>query len=93
MDNEDELANSAKALAKFHRSALDYKPSSTQKETIAQYKALGFSNEVSCQIDDPNLQIINMMKIKEIVGSDSDQELIRQMYCQNKKIDTKLRQF
>ncbi|MDQ1318559.1 MAG: hypothetical protein QG588_2221, partial [Candidatus Poribacteria bacterium] len=75
-DSECEIANSAKALAEFHKSALDYKPSSIQKETISQYTTLGFSDEISYQIDDPHLQVINMMKMKEIIDSDSGRELI-----------------
>jgi Ser/Thr protein kinase RdoA (MazF antagonist) len=75
-DSECEIANSAKALAEFHKSALDYKPSSIQKEIIAQYTTLGFSDETSFQIDDPHLQAINMLKMKEIADSDDDQKLI-----------------
>jgi len=75
-DSENEIANAAKALAEFHKLTLDYKPSSTQRETIAQYTALGFSNEVSYQIDDPRLQVINMMNMKEIIRYYSDRELI-----------------
>ena len=84
-DNEHEVANSAKALAEFHRSALEYKPLSTQKETIAQYTALGFSNEVSDQIDDPHLQIINMMKMKEIVDSDGNRDLTNRCIARIKR--------
>jgi len=96
-DSECEIANSARALATFHKSAIDYKPSSIQKEIIAQYTTLGFSDEVSYQIDDPHLQIINMLKLKEIADSDDDRELVdrciirikrsTQMYTDSKYTD------
>lgn len=75
-DSEREIANAAKALAEFHRSAADYKPPSIQKETIAQYTTLGFSDEVSNRMDDPRLQIINMLKVRDLAASDSDRGLV-----------------
>jgi Ser/Thr protein kinase RdoA (MazF antagonist) len=75
-DNVNEITNAAKALAEFHIAASDYIPSLDTKESIAQYIMIGFSQEVSNRIDDPNLQLINMLKIRELVNSDDDRELI-----------------
>jgi len=75
-DSESEIANAAKALAEFHSAAADYKPSSIQKETIAQYTTLGFSHEVSHRMDDPRLQVINMLRVRDLAASDGDRELV-----------------
>ncbi len=75
-DNEREVANAARSLAEFHRAAADYRPSSIQKEAIAQYTTLGFSKEVSDRMDDPRLQVINMLKVRELTVSDEDRRLV-----------------
>lgn len=75
-DSEREIANAAKALAGFHKAAADYRPSSIQKESIAQYTTLGFSHEVSYRMDDPRLQIANMLRMRDLAASDRDRELI-----------------
>lgn len=75
-DSEHEIANAAKALAKFHKAASDYKIPSSQKETIAQYTTLGFSNEVSYRMDDPLLQKINMQHVRNLASSNKDRELV-----------------
>lgn len=74
--SELEIANSAKALAGFHRAAADYKPLSNEKESIAQYTTLGFSHEVSYRMDDPRLQMLNMQKVRDLGTSDRDRELV-----------------
>jgi len=75
-DSEREIASAAKALAGFHKAAADYRPSSAQKESIAQYTTLGFSNEVSYRMDDPHLQIANMLRVRDLANSDRDRELV-----------------
>jgi Ser/Thr protein kinase RdoA (MazF antagonist) len=75
-DNEFEIANAAKALAEFHKAAANYRPASVQKEVIAQYATLGFSREASHRMDDPKLQLSNMLEVRKLVISDNDRSLV-----------------
>jgi Ser/Thr protein kinase RdoA (MazF antagonist) len=75
-DNKHEIANAAKALAKFHSAAANYRPASAQRETIAQYTTLGFSHEVSYRMDDPHLQVSNMLRVREFAASEDDRKLV-----------------
>ena len=75
-DSEREIANAACALAEFHKAAGDYKPLSPQTEAIAQYTTLGFSDQVSDRMDDPGLQIINMLEVRKLAAGSDDQELV-----------------
>ncbi len=75
-DSELEIANAAKALAEFHRAAADYRSPLTQKETIAQYTTLRFSDEVSYRMDDPRLQMANMLRVQDLGNSDPDRKLV-----------------
>ena len=76
-DSELEIASAAKALAEFHKAAADFLSSpSAQREIIAQYTTLGFSNEVSWRMDDPRLQINNMLRVRDLAASDRDRELV-----------------
>ncbi|MFC1717785.1 phosphotransferase enzyme family protein [Candidatus Poribacteria bacterium] len=77
-DSELEIANAAKALAEFHKAAVDYRSPLSQKETIAQYTTLGFSDEVSDRMDDPRLQMANMLRVRDLGKSDRDKKLIDQ---------------
>jgi Ser/Thr protein kinase RdoA (MazF antagonist) len=75
-DNEHEITNAARALAKFHKASADYKPPSEQQEAIAQYTTLGFSDAVSYRMDDPQLQVTNMLGVRDLAGTDQDKRLV-----------------
>ena len=71
-----EIANAARALAKYHTAAAGYRLPSTQKEAIAQYTTLGFSGEVSHRMDDPLLQVTNMLGVRKLAATDHDRRLV-----------------
>lgn len=73
--NQSEIVQAARALAKFHKTAADYKPSSPRKEAIAQYTTLGFSDEMSDRLDDPRLQMIAMLGVRERADTVHDRGL------------------
>jgi Ser/Thr protein kinase RdoA (MazF antagonist) len=75
-ESEREIASAGRALAEFHKVAADYKPLLLQKEAIAQYTTLGFSNETSDRMDDPRLQVINMMAVRELAANAHDRRLV-----------------
>ena len=75
-ESEREIASAAQALAEFHKAAADYKPLLPKKEAIAQYTTLGFSNETSDRMDDPRLQAINMIAVREVATTAHDQKLV-----------------
>ncbi len=74
--NEPEITNAATALARFHKASADYKPPSEHQEAIAQYTTLGFSDAVSDRMDDPRLQITNMLAARELANTDQDKRLV-----------------
>jgi Ser/Thr protein kinase RdoA (MazF antagonist) len=74
-DNTPEIVQAARALAKFHKAAVDYMPPSSRKEAIAQYTTLGFSDEVSDRLDDPRLQMIAMLGAKKLAATVHDRRL------------------
>ena len=73
-ESEGEIAEAARALAEFHRAAADYRPQ--VQEPVAQYTTLGFSDEVSDRLDDPRLQLVNMLKVREMASSKHERELV-----------------
>ncbi len=75
-DNEPEITNAARALAEFHKASADYEPPSKEQEAIAQYTTLGFSDAVSDRMDDPQLQVINMLGVRKLAGTDQDKRLV-----------------
>ena len=75
-DNELEITNAAKALAEFHKASADYKPPSEHQEAIAQYTTLGFSDAVSDRMDDPQLQVTNMLAVRDLAYTDQDKRLV-----------------
>lgn len=70
-----ELASAAKALAQFHRTAADYHPPSLQREPIAQYTTLRFSQAVSDRMDDPELQKENLLAVGKLATTAAEQAL------------------
>jgi Ser/Thr protein kinase RdoA (MazF antagonist) len=75
-DNELEITNAARALAEFHKASADYEPPSEQQEAIAQYTTLGFSDAVSDRMDDPQLQVTNMLRVRDLACTDQDKGLV-----------------
>jgi len=71
-ESETELANAARALARFHTVAASYSPPSAENEPVAQYTCLGFSDAVSARMEDPDLQLTNLQAVREL-ADDADQ--------------------
>ncbi len=69
--HECEIVNAARALARYHQVAAHYESPSHEREPIAQYTTLGFSDGVSDRMDDPHLQAVQLRAIsKQLTGSD-----------------------
>ena len=62
----DELLAAARALARFHAAARDYKSPRPEPIEIAQYAWLGFCDRASDRMDDPELQVANIRAVLDI---------------------------
>ena|GEM_PF-1145365 len=71
-----ELERAAQALAGFHRAAHDYEPPGSWGQVIAQYTSLGFSDEVSDRMDDPRLQLINLLGVRTLAETADEVALV-----------------
>ena len=71
-----EIANAARALARYHQVAARYEPPSSEREPIAQYTTLGFSDEVSDRMDDPHLQAVQLRAISRKVTQSDDRRVV-----------------
>ncbi|MDA0745880.1 MAG: phosphotransferase [bacterium] len=71
-----EIAEAATALAAYHLAAATYKPPSSKPEPIAQYTTLGFFNDVSNRMDDPQLQIKNMRETRKLASTDDERATV-----------------
>ena len=73
---EIEIANAARALARFHEVARDYESPLTETEQIAQYTTLGFSEATSVRMDDPELQRANLSSVLELADCADDRRRV-----------------
>ena len=71
-----ELERAAQALAAFHLAAQDYEPPTTWNQTVAQYTSLGFSDEVSDRMDDPRLQLTNLLGVRDLAKAPEHSTLV-----------------
>jgi Ser/Thr protein kinase RdoA (MazF antagonist) len=74
--HEYEIVNAARALARYHQVAARYESPSTDREPIAQYTTLGFSDEVSDRMDDPHLQAVQLRAIRRKVTRTDDRRVV-----------------
>ena len=74
--DEREIAHAARALAEFHKIAAGYSPPSYQQEAVDQFTTLGFSDGVSDRMDDPRLQVVNLLGVRELAPSAQDRRLV-----------------
>ena len=71
-----EIADAARALARFHQIAKSYQPPSVEPEPIAQYTTLGFLASVSDRMDDPVLLLANMIAVRGLAPTDADRAVV-----------------
>ena len=70
-----ELISAARALARFHQAAAQYRPAGPP-EPIAQYTTLGFSAATSDRLDDPRLQRENLLALRSLATSPDEEALV-----------------
>jgi Ser/Thr protein kinase RdoA (MazF antagonist) len=75
-DHEEEIAEAAHALARYHLAAAEYRPPADTPEAVARYTALGFSQATSSRLDDPGLQRDNLLAVRDLAGAPADRQLV-----------------
>ena len=71
-----DLEGAARALAAFHRAARGYAPPPSWTQTVAQYTSLGFSERVSDRMDDPRLQLANLIGVRGLARTEEEARLV-----------------
>ena len=71
-----EVAEASRALALYHLVAARYAPPSPEREPIAQYTTLGFSEATSDRMDDPDLLLQNMHALTNLPIPPEDRLLV-----------------
>ena len=71
-----EVAEAARSLALYHLAAAGYAPPSPEREPIAQYTTLGFSEATSDRMDDLDLLLENMQALTNLPILPEDRVLV-----------------
>jgi Ser/Thr protein kinase RdoA (MazF antagonist) len=73
--NADDVPAAARALARFHQAAADYRPA-LPVERFGQFTMLGFSDALSDRLHDPRLLPPNLAGLACLAGSEPERRLL-----------------
>lgn len=74
--SRQDLAAAARALARYHLAAADYRPRGGP-EPVAQYTAIGFSPRTSDRMDDPDLLRENLEAVAQLANTDAERAAVQ----------------